>query len=91
VFCGNEGNTAVIRNSRFYLAEGEKMQPRGEFKFENCLEIRKATDLQGKVPLAGKASAFSFDHRHPVGKATDKVHRTAYGSPGINEIVAYGE
>jgi len=80
VFCGNEGNTAVIRNSRFYLAEGEKMQPPGEFKFENGVEIRKASDLQGKVPLDGKASASSFDHRHPVGNATDKDVKTTWRS-----------
>lgn len=80
VFCGDKGNTATIRNSRFYLADGEKLMAPKEFKLSNCVEIRKSKDLDKNVRLAAKATASSFDHRHPVTNATDSDANTTWRS-----------
>jgi len=84
VFCGDKGNTATIRNSRFYLADGEtlmqhKVQHK-ELKLENCVEIVKSKGLNMDTPLPAKATASSFNHGHPVDNATDKNAKSAWQS-----------
>jgi hypothetical protein len=80
VFCGDKGNTATISKSRFYLADGEKLMQQKEFKLNNCVEIVKSKGLDTSNPLTAKATASSFDHRHPVANVTDKNVRTAWRS-----------
>lgn len=80
VFCSDKGNTATIRESRFYLADGEKIMQPGEFKMQNCKEIVKSKDLDKNTPLAATVTASSMDHLHPVTNATDKNVKTAWRS-----------
>ena len=80
VFCGDPGNTAAIRNSRFYLAEGEMVRAPKEFTLSDCVEIGKSKDLDKNARLAAKATASSVDHRHPVANATDGNEKTAWRS-----------
>ena len=80
VFCGNNGNTATIRNSRFYLADGETVRAPEEFTLSDCVEIVKSKGLGKLARLSAKATASSMDRRHPVANATDSNAKTTWRS-----------
>jgi len=79
VFCGDKGNTATIRNNRFYLADGETVSA-PEFTLVDCVEIVKSKDPNKRARLAGSVTASSMDHRHPVANATDGDAKTTWRS-----------
>lgn len=79
VFYGDKGNTATIRNTRFYLTDGETLlQHKEDFKLENCVETVKSKDLETNRTVPAKVAASSFDHRHPVAHAIDRDPATAW-------------
>ena len=60
MFCGDNGNTATIRNGRFYLADGEMVRAPREFRLSDCVDIRKAKDLDKNARLAAKVAAWAM-------------------------------
>lgn len=84
VFCGDKGDTATIRNTRFYLSDGETLMQHKEmqqdFKLENCVEIVKSKDVESNRTLPAQVAASSFDHRHPAAHAIDSEAATAWFS-----------